>query len=145
MIKIENLEKSFGKKRVLCGVSFEVRDGETLVIIGSSGTGKSILLKQIAGLVKPTAGSIFVDDLEITKCSEEELQNSRKKMGYVFQEAALFDSLTIEDNVAFGLRTLTKIDEDEIKQRVTQCLGMVGLKNVEELKPSQLSGGMKKE
>lgn len=144
MIKIENLEKSFGKKRVLCGVSFEVRDGETLVIIGSSGTGKSILLKQIAGLVKPTAGSIFVDDLEITKCSEEELQNSRKKMGYVFQEAALFDSLTIEDNVAFGLRTLTKIDEDEIKQRVTQCLGMVGLKNVEELKPSQLSGGMKK-
>lgn len=144
MIKVENIEKSFGKKRVLCGVSFEVRDGETLVIIGSSGTGKSILLKQIAGLVKPTAGSIFVDDLEITKCSEEELQNSRKKMGYVFQEAALFDSLTIEDNVAFGLRTLTKKGEDEIKQRVTQCLGMVGLKNVEELKPSQLSGGMKK-
>ena len=108
MIKVENIDKSFGKKRVLCGVSFEVRDGETLVIIGSSGTGKSILLKQIAGLVKPTAGSIFVDDLEITKCSEEELQNSRKKMGYVFQEAALFDSLTIEDNEAFGLSTLTK-------------------------------------
>ena len=144
MIKIKNLEKSFGRKHVLCGINLEVRDGETLVIIGSSGTGKSILLKHIVGLVKPTEGSITVDDIEITKCSASELHGVQKRMGYVFQEAALFDSLTIEENVAFGLKTLTKIGEDEIKQRVTQCLGMVGLKDVEQLKPSALSGGMKK-
>lgn len=144
MIKIKNLEKSFGRKHVLCGVNLEVRDGETLVIIGSSGTGKSILLKHIVGLIKPTAGSIVVDDVEITKCSASELQEAQKKMGYVFQEAALFDSLTIEENVAFGLRTLTKLGEDEIMQRVKQCLGMVGLKNTESLKPAALSGGMKK-
>ncbi len=144
MIKVKNLHKSFGPKRVLCGVNLEVRDGETLVIIGSSGTGKSILLKHIVGLVKPTLGSITVDGVEITKSSSSDLQSVQQKMGYVFQEAALFDSLTIEENVAFGLRTLTKLGEDDIKQRVSQCLAMVGLTGVENLKPSELSGGMKK-
>ncbi|MDR1195111.1 MAG: ABC transporter ATP-binding protein [Endomicrobium sp.] len=144
MIKVKSLSKSFGRKRVLCDIDFDVYDGETLAIIGASGTGKSILLKNIVGLVKPTQGSIYIDDIEITACSSKELQETQKKLGYVFQEAALFDSLTIEENVAFGLRTLTKLDDEEISKRVTQCLHMVGLHNVELLKPSELSGGMKK-
>lgn len=144
MIKVKNLNKSFGSKRVLRCVDIEVNDGETLVIIGSSGTGKSILLKNMVGLVKPTSGSIMIDDVEITSCSLSELHEAQKKMGYVFQEAALFDSLTIEENVAFGLRNLTKLNDEEISKRVGQCLGMVGLKNVEKLKPAELSGGMKK-
>ncbi|MDR2426341.1 MAG: ABC transporter ATP-binding protein [Endomicrobium sp.] len=144
MIKVENLNKSFGNKRVLCGINFDVYDGETLVIIGASGTGKSILLKNIVGLVKPTVGLIHIDGVEITSCSSKELQEIQKKLGYVFQESALFDSLTIEENVAFGLRTLTKLNDKEISKRVVQCLHMVGLNNVEKLKPSELSGGMKK-
>jgi len=144
MIKIRGLNKSFGKKHVLDDVNIDVYDGETLVIIGPSGTGKSILLKTIVGLVKPTSGSIIIDDMEIVSPSEKNIREIQKKMGYVFQEAALFDSLTVEENVAFGLRTLTKLGEGEIKQRVSQCLAMVGLKNVERLKPSSLSGGMKK-
>lgn len=144
MIKVENLYKQFGSKKVLQGVNLEVHDGETLVIIGSSGTGKSILLKNIVGLVSPNSGSIYIDDIDITKCSSQDLRTAQKKMGFVFQEAALFDSLTIAENVAFGLRTLTKLEEDEILQKVKQCLAMVGLKDIENLKPSQLSGGMKK-
>ena len=144
MIKVRGLNKSFGKKRVLRGINIDVNDGETLVIIGSSGTGKSILLKNIVGLVTPDSGSISIDGVEITSSSPDELQESRKKLGYVFQEAALFDSLTVEENIAFGLRTLTKLNEEEIAKRVAQCLGMVGLENVELLKPSELSGGMKK-
>ena len=144
MIKIRNLNKSFGKKRVLRDINIDVNDGETLVIIGASGTGKSILLKNIVGLVKPNSGSINIDDVEITSCFSQELQECRKKLGYVFQEAALFDSLTIEENVAFGLKTLTKLNDEEVAKRVKQCLNMVGLENVELLKPSELSGGMKK-
>ena len=144
MITVKDMHKYFGRKHVLCGIDIEVKDGETLVVIGSSGTGKSILLKNMVGLVKPTKGSITIDGVEITSCSAAELQETQKKLGYVFQEAALFDSLTVEENVAFGLRTLTKLDDEEISKRVTQCLGMVGLKNVEHLKPSELSGGMKK-
>jgi phospholipid/cholesterol/gamma-HCH transport system ATP-binding protein len=144
MIKVQGLNKSFGRKHVLCGINIDVYDGETLVIIGASGTGKSILLKNIVGLVKPESGSIHIDDVEITSCPQRELQEIQKKLGYVFQEAALFDSLTIEENVAFGLKTLTELDDEEIAKRVTQCLHMVGLANVEKLKPSELSGGMKK-
>jgi phospholipid/cholesterol/gamma-HCH transport system ATP-binding protein len=144
MIKIRQLNKSFGKKQVLQDVDIDVYDGETLVIIGPSGTGKSILLKNIVGLIRPTSGSIIIDDTEITSASANDIHEVQKKMGYVFQEAALFDSLTVEENVAFGLRTLTKLREDEIRQRVTHCLSMVGLKNIEKLKPSSLSGGMKK-
>ncbi|MCL1972184.1 MAG: ABC transporter ATP-binding protein [Endomicrobia bacterium] len=144
MIKVRDLNKSFGRKRVLRGINIDVNDGETLVIIGSSGTGKSVLLKNIVGLVTPDSGSIMIDGAEITSSSADELQEIRKKLGYVFQEAALFDSLTVEENVAFGLRMLTKLNEEEIAKRVTQCLNMVGLENVELLKPSELSGGMKK-
>lgn len=144
MIKVENIRKRFGFKDVLCGVDFEACDGETIVIIGSSGVGKSILLKNIVGLVKPDAGSVKIDAVDIVKCSPLELGETQKKIGYVFQEAALFDSLDIFDNVAFGLRTLTSLDEEEIKQRVVHCLSMVGLEDIEHLKPSVLSGGMKK-
>ncbi|AKL97398.1 ABC transporter ATP-binding protein [Endomicrobium proavitum] len=144
MIKVKDLHKQFGFKHVLCGINFEVRDGETLAIIGSSGTGKSILLKNIVGLIKPTSGAVYIDGVNVTNCSAEELMNTHKKTGYVFQESALFDSMTIFENVAFGLKMLTKYNEEEISQRVSQCLKMVGLKNVERLKPSELSGGMKK-
>jgi phospholipid/cholesterol/gamma-HCH transport system ATP-binding protein len=144
MIKIENICKQFGAKNVLCEVNFEVHDGETVVIIGSSGVGKSILLKTIIGLIKPDMGAVKIDNIDITKCSSLDLRKIQKKMGYVFQEAALFDSHNIFENVAFGLRTLTSLAENEIKHRVSQCLAMVGLKNVENLKPSELSGGMKK-
>jgi phospholipid/cholesterol/gamma-HCH transport system ATP-binding protein len=144
MIKIKNLYKSFGTKKVLEDISFDVHDGEILVIIGSSGTGKSILLKNIVGLIHPDSGSVFIDDIDITKCPSEKLHQAQKKMGYVFQESALFDSLTIEENVAFGLHNLTNLSQSEIKERVKNCLSMVGLKDIEQLKPSSISGGMKK-
>ncbi|MDR1418505.1 MAG: ABC transporter ATP-binding protein [Endomicrobium sp.] len=144
MIKVENIYKSFTKKRVLDGISLELCPGQTLVIIGSSGVGKSILLKTIIGLIKPDSGTITIDGTDITKCTSTDLQQTQKKMGYVFQEAALFDSLDIFENVAFGLRTLANFDETQIKNRVEKCLAMVGLTNVEHLKPANLSGGMKK-
>lgn len=144
MIKVKNLYKSFGKKHVLCGVDLTVNDGETLVIIGGSGTGKSMLLKNIVGLIKPDKGNIIIDGTDVTKASKQELFNVQKNIGYLFQEAALFDSMTIEENVAFGLRNLSNLSETEIKERVTSCLNMVGLRDIEKLKPAALSGGMKK-
>lgn len=144
MIEVKNLYKSFGKKHVLCGVDLTVKDGETLVIIGGSGTGKSMLLKNVVGLIKPDKGSIIIDGVDVTRAKKEELFNVQKNIGYLFQEAALFDSMTIEENVAFGLRNLSNLSETEIKERVTSCLNMVGLKDIEKLKPAALSGGMKK-
>ncbi|MDR1952002.1 MAG: ABC transporter ATP-binding protein [Elusimicrobiota bacterium] len=145
MIKIRNLCKSFDSRVVLDNVSFDVTAGETLVIIGSSGTGKSVLLKNIVGLIKPTSGSVIIEGTDITRCSKSQLHNAQKKMGYVFQEAALFDSLTIAENVAFGLHNLTSLSESEIDARVHNCLDMVGLKGIDtRLKPSSISGGMKK-
>lgn len=144
MIQVSNLYKSFRKKNVHQGVSFDVKEGETLTIIGGSGVGKSILLKQIMGLIKPDQGEIYIDGKEISKMDEEQLHEVQKMIGYVFQEAALFDSLTIRENVAFGLRNLTQMNEDEISEVVTEKLALVGLKNIEHLKPAQLSGGMKK-
>lgn len=144
MIKVENLHKSFGSRKVLCGVNLEVKDGETLVVIGSSGAGKSILLKILVGLVKPDKGNIFIDDTDITAAGKDELYDTQKKIGFLFQEAALFDSLTIEENIAFGMHNLTGLSKEEIKKRVAQCLNMVGLRDIEHLKPSAISGGMKK-
>ncbi|MBQ3943396.1 MAG: ATP-binding cassette domain-containing protein, partial [Elusimicrobia bacterium] len=145
MIKVENLYKSFETKKVLKGVSFELKDGETLVIIGGSGTGKSILLKNLVGLIRPDSGKIIIDDIDLTKTSKKNLREVQKKIGFVFQEAALFDSLTIEENVSFGMKNLTNLKEQEIKKRVSSCLNMVGLSSdIEKLKPSALSGGMKK-
>ncbi|MDR3330652.1 MAG: ABC transporter ATP-binding protein [Endomicrobium sp.] len=144
MIKIDNVYKRFGVKQVLCGVSFEVYDGEIVVVIGPSGIGKSILLKTIIGLIKPDIGSIKIDGTDITKCSSVDLNEIMKKMGYVFQGGALFDSLSVFENVAFGLRRLTSLTESKIKLRVRQCLSMLGLENIDHLKSSDLSGGMRK-
>ena len=104
MIKVENLYKSFETKKVLQGVSLEVKDGETLVIIGGSGTGKSILLKNLVGLIKPDSGKIIIDGIDVTKTDRKNLREIQKKIGFLFQEAALFDSLTIEENVSFGMK-----------------------------------------
>lgn len=143
-IRVDNLHKSFRDKKVHTGISFEVREGETLTVIGGSGTGKSVLLKQIVGLIKPDKGEIVIDDHEITHMNEDELQEVQKMIGYVFQESALFDSLTVIENVAFGLRNLSDYPEEQITKIVREKLSMVGLSNIEHLKPSQLSGGMKK-
>ncbi|MDD3053029.1 MAG: ABC transporter ATP-binding protein [Endomicrobiia bacterium] len=144
MIQVKNLYKSFGQKKVLCGVDLEVKDGETLVIIGGSGAGKSILLKNIVGLMKPDKGNILIDDVDITKVDKSHIYEIQRKIGFLFQEAALFDSLTIEENIAFGIKNLTNLTKEETKTRVSQCLNMVGLSDIEHLKPSALSGGMKK-
>ena len=145
MIKVCDLYKSFGNKKVLCGVNLEIKDGETLVIIGGSGTGKSILLKNLVGLIRPDSGKIIIDDIDLTKTTKKNLREVQKKIGFVFQEAALFDSLTLEENVSFGMKNLTNLKEQEMKKRVSSCLNMVGLSSdIEKLKPSALSGGMKK-
>jgi phospholipid/cholesterol/gamma-HCH transport system ATP-binding protein len=145
MINITGLHKSFGNNHVLRGTTLEVEDGETLAIIGGSGTGKSILLKNIIGLVKPDSGQVCIDGNEITSMDDRELLTVQKNIGYLFQDAALFDSLTIEENVAFGLRTVARMkDEAKIRERVNECLAMVGLKGVNKLLPGELSGGMRK-
>jgi phospholipid/cholesterol/gamma-HCH transport system ATP-binding protein len=144
MIKVVDLYKSFGSKQVLRGVNLEVHDAETLTIIGGSGTGKSLLLKNIIGLLKPDRGEIFIDDQETTHLNEAQLLRVQQKFGYLFQDAALFDSMTVGDNVAFGLRNLTDFTEQQIADRVLECLAVVGLQGVENLKPAALSGGMKK-
>lgn len=144
MIQISDLFKAFGKKAVHKGISFEVDKGEVLTIIGGSGSGKSVLLKQMVGLIKPDQGEIYVDGKAISHLEEEELQEVQKMIGYVFQEAALFDSLTVAENVSFGLYNLLKFSEDEAKKIVRDKLALVGLSGIEDLKPAQLSGGMKK-
>ncbi|PKM92773.1 MAG: ABC transporter ATP-binding protein [Elusimicrobia bacterium HGW-Elusimicrobia-4] len=144
MIKIVNLHKSFADNKVLDGVNLEIKDRETITIIGGSGCGKSVLIKHIVGLLKPDSGNIFVDETEITGLNEKSLSEVQKNFGFLFQGAALFDSLTVGDNVAFGLRNLTDKSEDEISEKVKKCLSMVGLEGIENMKPSELSGGMKK-
>ncbi len=144
MIKVEKLHKSFKGYVVHSGISFDLNKGEILTIIGGSGSGKSVLLKQIVGLVKPDQGTITIDGKEISKLGEDELQEVQKMIGYVFQESALFDSLTVGENVAFGLRNLMRLSPEEIEKIIKEKLALVGLPGIEHLKPAQLSGGMKK-
>jgi len=144
MIRINNLHKSFVGNRVLRGVNLEIEDGETITIIGGSGCGKSVLLKHIVGLLKPEVGEIEIDGQEITRLGMEELAEVQKKFGMLFQGAALFDSLTVGENISFGLRMLTDLDEREIKRRVSEKLPLVGMEGIEQLMPAELSGGMKK-
>lgn len=144
MIVIEDLHKSFGDNKVLRGVNLKIEKGETFVIIGRSGCGKSVLLKHIIGILRPDKGRILIGGCDITKLNEKKLNEVRKKFGMLFQGAALFDSLTVEENVAFGLRRHTKLSRKEIKRIVSQKLRMVGLVRIEDLKPAELSGGMKK-
>lgn len=143
-IKIENLYKSFGQKEVLNGVDLEIEAGEIMVIIGQSGSGKSVLLKHIIGIMKPDAGDIYVDGQQTNSLTEKEILKLSRKFGMLFQGSALFDSLTVEENVAFGLRRHTNLSEEEIKQVVTASLERVGLREIGDLLPYELSGGMKK-
>lgn len=144
MIKIEKLTKYFDKQKVLDNLSLLVNDKETLVIIGRSGCGKSVLLKHIMGLLKPDRGHIYINGEDITKLDDKQINNYRMKFGMLFQGSALFDSLTVEENVAFALNRFTTKSKGEIAGIVKEKLALVGLENVEKLKPAELSGGMKK-
>jgi phospholipid/cholesterol/gamma-HCH transport system ATP-binding protein len=143
-IKLIDVHKSFGNQKVLDGINLEIEIGKTTVIIGKSGGGKSVLLKHIIGLLKPDKGQIWIDGVEITRLNERDLNDVRKKFGMLFQEAALFDSMDVFDNVAFPLREHTKMNEAGIKGIVEDRLKQVGLSNVTEKMPSELSGGMRK-
>jgi phospholipid/cholesterol/gamma-HCH transport system ATP-binding protein len=144
MIKLVGVYRSFGPNHVLRGCSLEVQDGETLTIIGGSGTGKSVTLKLMVGLLKPDRGEISVDDKEIAHLGEDELSEVQRKFAYVFQGGALFDSLTVGQNVAFGLHNLRKMNPAETRELVREKLALVGLSGIEHLKPAELSGGMRK-
>ena len=144
MIEIKNLKKSFGNKEVLRGVDLNIEEGKTNVIIGASGCGKSVLLKHIVGLLKPDEGHILIDGDDITKMNEKEIYAIRKKFGFLFQSAALFDSMTVGENVGIALRENTLTPKAEINRIVSEKLGMVDLPGTENLMPSELSGGMRK-
>jgi phospholipid/cholesterol/gamma-HCH transport system ATP-binding protein len=144
MIEIVDLHKSFGENRVLRGVNLTVERGETLVIIGRSGSGKSVLIKHLIGLIKPDRGKITVDGTEITSLNEDELRDIRRKFAILFQASALFDSLTVLQNVSFGLERYTDHSPEKRREIAIECLDMVGLRGVENLMPHELSGGMKK-
>jgi len=144
MIEIANLCKSFGSLEVLRGVNLSVEKGESMTVIGGSGSGKSVLIKHIIGLLFPDRGQVTVDGDVLNNLDESGLNDVRKKFGMLFQGAALFDSLTVWENVGFGLKQHTKMSDQEIRAVATQKLALVGLKNVEDKMPADLSGGMKK-
>lgn len=144
MIEVIDLKKRFGNNQVLKGVNLSVSKGETVVVIGRSGCGKSVLLKHIIGLMKPDSGKILVDGVEVTALKGEDLYDFRKRFGMVFQGAALFDSLPVWENVGLGLIEHSDLSEEEIRRKVYEKLELVGLGRVDEIKPSELSGGMKK-
>jgi phospholipid/cholesterol/gamma-HCH transport system ATP-binding protein len=143
VIEFQDLYKAFGEKRVLQGFSLRIRDGETMVIIGYSGSGKSVALKHIVGLLHPDAGEVIVDDQAISTLERARLSGVRRSIGYVFQFAALFDSLSVSDNVALGLRR-RGLELDEIDERVHEALALVDLSGTEDRFPAELSGGMRK-
>lgn len=143
-IRIHDLHKAFGSKVVLDGVNIDVAPAESLVIIGGSGTGKSVLLKHIIGLLKPDSGGVDVDGTAVESLGNRQITEFRRKFGMAFQEGALFDSMTVWQNVAFPLQRLTKKSHKEIDDRVEECLAMVRLEGVGKKLPSQLSGGMRR-
>ena len=144
IIKLEDLHKSFGQQHVLRGLNLQIPRGKTTVIIGRSGAGKSVILKHIIGLIRPDKGRVIVDGKDLGKLSEPELNEVRKRFGMLFQDAALFDSMNVYENVAFPLREHTDLPEEEIRRIVAEKLRLVGLPGVEQKMPSQLSGGMRK-
>lgn len=144
IIEVKDLVASYGDRKVLDGVNLSVRHGETMIILGPSGCGKSTLLRHIVGLQKPASGKIYVKDHDISQMTEEELNELRTKMGMLFQGGALFNSMTVGDNVSLSLREHTKLVESTIKIMARLKLGLVGLSGFEDFMPSQLSGGMKK-
>ena len=143
MIEFQDLYKAFGEKKVLQGLSLTVRDGETVVIIGYSGTGKSVALKHIVGLLHPDAGDVIVDGQAVSTLERDELTRVRQGIGYVFQFAALFDSLTVSENVSLGLKK-RGLENEEIEERVREALAVVDLSGTEARLPAELSGGMRK-
>jgi phospholipid/cholesterol/gamma-HCH transport system ATP-binding protein len=143
-IRFEKVTKSFGTHRVLDEISFEVPRGEVFCILGRSGTGKSVTIKQLVGLLRPDSGQIYVEDQEITRLDPADLARVRKRMGFLFQYSALFDSISVGENVAFPLRRHTRFTDDEVRSRVDEKLKRVGLEGVYYKMPSEISGGMRK-
>lgn len=144
MIEIRNLQKSFNEKPVLRGVNLTIEPGERIVIMGRSGCGKSVLLKNIIGLIKPDDGEIFIDGEDVTKLKQKDLFKVRKKFGMLFQASALFDSMSVEENISLSLREHTSLSDEEIKRKVLANLERVGLPHIGGMAPADLSGGMKK-
>jgi len=144
MIEITDLCKSFDGHLVLDNLNLKINTGETTVIIGRSGCGKSVLLKHIIGLLRPDSGKILIDGRDVAKMDEKELNLLRMKFGMLFQGAALFDSMNVLENVGFGLIEHMNADREVVKKRVEECLALVGLKGIENKKPAELSGGMRK-
>lgn len=143
-IEIKNIVKGFGEKQVLKGIDVVFQDGKINMIIGASGSGKSVMLRCIVGLMKPDGGSITYDGLDFHSANHKDQRNIRKNMGMLFQYSALFDSMTVEENIAFPLQLFTTMTRKEIRQRVDYCLDRVALPNTQKNFPAELSGGMKK-
>lgn len=143
-IEIDDVYKAFGEQEVLRGFTLDVPDGEVVSVIGPSGSGKSTTLKSVIGLVTPDAGEVRIDGVSVHALKQDDLYEIRSKVGYVFQFAALFDSMTIAENVAMGLRRMTELAPEEIDERVAQALARVDLEGVDEKFPAELSGGMRK-
>jgi len=141
---MEGVYKAFGPKEVLTGIDLEVLEGDTVSVVGPSGAGKSVLLKHIVGLLQPDAGQVWVDGQSVPTLDTEALRDLRRKVGYVFQFAALFDSMTVAENVGLGLRRLPEMSTTDIEARVRECLGLVDLEGYELRFPSELSGGQRK-
>ncbi|MBN2245010.1 MAG: ABC transporter ATP-binding protein [Candidatus Aminicenantes bacterium] len=144
MIQIHDLHKTMGQNPVLRGLNLEIKKGKTVVVIGQSGSGKSVLIKHLMGLLKPDKGKIVIDGKDISRMTADEIYPVRKKFGILFQNAALFDSMTVGENVAFGVERYLKVNEEEKAAVVRESLAMVGLYGIEHLMPHELSGGMKK-
>jgi len=144
LIEVRDIHKSFGNNHVLRGTTLQIKHGESMVVIGGSGTGKSVLIKCIIGILKPERGEIFVAGREIGSLKEKELYELRKKFGMLFQAGALFDSMRVWENVGFGLLQHTSLSEKEVRDRAIEKLNLLGLHRIEDLMPSQLSGGMRK-
>ncbi len=144
MIEIKNLKKSFGEQEVLRGINITIHDGETVAIIGESGCGKSVLLKHIIGLLQPDSGTVTVDGIHISEAKEEQLYSLRRRIGFLFQSAALFDSMTVYENVVLGLWEGGERDTAKLRLVATEKLALVGLRGILDSKPAALSGGMRK-
>jgi phospholipid/cholesterol/gamma-HCH transport system ATP-binding protein len=144
MIKIVDLHKSFGENRVLNGVNLEIEKGQSMVVIGGSGSGKSVLIKHIIGILRPDSGEIYIDGVDIGELNERKLTEVRKKFGMLFQGSALFDSLRVWENVGFALLRDRRYTEEDVREIASEKLKIVGLSGIEDIMPAELSGGMKK-
>ena len=144
MIKVREINKAFSNKNILNNISFDISNGDSIAIIGQSGTGKSVLLKHLNGLLRPDSGHVSVDNVLINNVSYNELQTIRKKMAMVFQFGALFDSMNVGDNIALAIQSSTNLSNKKIPNRINKSLDLVELSNIKHLMPSEISGGMKK-